>query len=300
VNLVHPIHLLPFYPHPRVVSLDSIRHALATAAVIGVTATSIAVARRQPWWLASWVAYLVMLSPVLGLVQAGGQSMADRYMYLPSVPPFLLAGAGVAWILGRVRGLGRFGLITGGFVAAGLLITLTVLQIGTWRSSFTLWNHLLEREPTSVPLAYYNRAQAFLENGDIGNAIADYTSAIALNPRYRDAVFNRGAAHERAGDLVHAAADYSAAIQLDPTDARGYNNLGVVQARSGAFGDAIDSFSRAIERAPSYTSAIFNRGLAYAQSGQIDLASRDLRRACDQGAEQACRLMPNTKGADRR
>jgi protein O-mannosyl-transferase len=293
-NLVHPIHLLPFYPHPRVVSLDSMRHVLAAAAIMGITALSITVSRRQPWWLASWLAYLVMLSPVLGLVQAGGQSMADRYMYLPSVPPFLLAGVGVPWILGKVRRPGRSALITGGIVAAGLLIMLTVRQIGTWRSSLTLWDHLLEREPTTVPLAYYNRAQAFLENGDIGRAIADYSSAIDLNPRYRDAVFNRGAAHERMGDLARAAADYSAAIQLDPTDARGYNNLGVVQARSGALAEAIDSFSRAIERAPSLTSAIFNRGLAYAQSGQIGLASRDLRRACEQGVEQACTLVPNS------
>ena len=44
-----------------------------------------------------WGYYVVTLLPVLGIVQVGGQAMADRYTYLPGLGPFLIAGLVTAW-----------------------------------------------------------------------------------------------------------------------------------------------------------------------------------------------------------
>ena len=232
-----------------------------------------------------------MLAPVLGVIQAGGQAMADRYMYLPSLPPLLLIGVGIEGVVARTRGRGRLTLLAGCVMVAGFLVLGTVRQIGTWRSSIDLWNHLLEHEPKAVPLAYYNRAQAYLELGRVDRAIADYSSAISLHPRYRDAVYNRGAAYERIGDFRRAAEDYQAAIALDPSDARAYNNLGVVQARVGELLHAIRSFDQAIQRDPGFAAALFNRGLTHAQTGQVSQAIQDSSRACELGMEQGCQAL---------
>ena len=50
-----------------------------------VTAVAVVCWRRCPWLLVGWFWYLGMLVPVIGLVQVGAQSMADRYTYLPQI-----------------------------------------------------------------------------------------------------------------------------------------------------------------------------------------------------------------------
>ncbi|HEY6000858.1 MAG TPA: hypothetical protein VI078_16345, partial [bacterium] len=67
--------------------------ALAALAAIGTAAALLR--RRAPYLLAGCGWYLVALLPVLGLVQVGGQAMADRYTYLPSVGLCIAA----AWTL---------------------------------------------------------------------------------------------------------------------------------------------------------------------------------------------------------
>ena len=290
-KLVFPVDLLPFYPHPRVASWTSARYLLPVTAVVAATTACLAIARRQAWWLAAWVAYLAMLAPVLGIVQAGGQSMADRYLYLPSIPPLLLAGAGIAHVLVGAKGAFRAVALA---VCAGALMLLsvaTVRQIGIWKSSLTLWTYVIEREPRSVPHAYYNRGQVHLDAGDLPRAIADYTAALALNPLYRQAVYNRGLAYQTAGDLGRAAADFREAIRLDPRDPLAFNNLGVVLARSGSFAEAVEAFTRALGLDPVFGAAMLNRGLALSSLGQEGAALGDLRGACRLGTGEACSIL---------
>ena len=68
--------------------------------------------RQAPYLLVGWLWYLGMLVPVIGLLQVGGQSMADRYTYLPQIGLVL----GLVWavtdltdfLAARTAGL-RFG-----------------------------------------------------------------------------------------------------------------------------------------------------------------------------------------------
>lgn len=296
-KLVVPLDLLPFYPHPRNVSLASPRHLAAAALVVLATAAAVAWARRRPWALTAWLAFLALLAPVLGIVQAGGQAMADRYVYLPSVPPFLVAGASIAWTLERAAPAARR-LVVGATAAALVaLAMLTLRQIAVWHSSVELWSHVIEREPSAVPLAYYNRGQAFLEEGLLDHAVADYTKAFALNPGYRDAVYNRGIALERKGDLAGAIADFEEAVRLDPAEPRAHNNLGVALARSGDLHRAIASFAAALAVSPDFAEARLNRGLALAQAGRLAEAREDLARACTLGTAQACSILTQLRAA---
>ena len=62
------------------------RHGLAAAAILAAVSAGVFSARRQaPYLLVGWLWYLGMLVPVIGLLQVGGQSMADRYTYLPQI-----------------------------------------------------------------------------------------------------------------------------------------------------------------------------------------------------------------------
>ena len=91
------------------------------------------------------------------------------------------------------------------------------------------------------PESYYNRGLAFFSKNDIDKAIADWNTAINLDPRNARAYRQRGSAYFKKGDYSLAVADYSRAIELEPKDAKGYYNRGLVyqarDERARAIGD---------------------------------------------------------------
>ena len=65
-------------------------------------------------------------------------------------------------------------------------------------------------------LAYYNRGIAWQAKGQLDEAIADYSEAIRLNPKFVRAYYNRGIAWNAKGESDKAIADYNEAIRLNP------------------------------------------------------------------------------------
>ena len=133
-----PVGLSPMYelPHP----LEPWRwpFVVATLAVAGLTAASIALARRWPALAAAWAAYVVMTLPVAGVIQNGFQIAADRYTYLPCVPWALLAGGGLLALARGRRSLLVPAVALSALLLAGLA-TLSWRQTQIWRDTETLW-----------------------------------------------------------------------------------------------------------------------------------------------------------------
>ena len=102
-KMVVPVNLVPYYPYPGNASLFSGEYLLAVACVIAITATCLVMAKKQKLWLSGWGYYVVTLLPVIGIVQVGGQAMADRYTYLPGLGPFLITGCAAAWLFDRMN-----------------------------------------------------------------------------------------------------------------------------------------------------------------------------------------------------
>jgi tetratricopeptide (TPR) repeat protein len=64
--------------------------------------------------------------------------------------------------------------------------------------------------------AYNNRGYARMNLNESARALADYNTALALNPAYADAYFNRAIVHERLGQVAWAVRDCSLALRADP------------------------------------------------------------------------------------
>ncbi len=74
--------------------------------------------------------------------------------------------------------------------------------------------------PHNLSIAYYNRALAYENLDDYPKAIADYSEAIALDPKDADAYLYRGIDRIRTDDRAGGEADIARAKQLDPNIGR--------------------------------------------------------------------------------
>jgi tetratricopeptide (TPR) repeat protein len=280
-QMAMPFNLAPFYPYPHNISLMSFEYLLPIVLVIGITLACTIVARRQKLWLSLWSYYVVTLLPVIGIVQVGKQAMADRYMYLPSLAPFLLVGL----VSGRLWSVQNAGLTVKRLYAAiaiALVVFvsfLTLKQIAIWKSTLDLWNYELKEESRRSPIAYNSRGLAFADKGQIDKAIEDYTVAISLQPNDPDAYVNRGIALSKKGQIDQAIENYKVAISLEPDSAKGYLNRGVAFSNKGLYDQGIEDFTAAISLKPDYTEAYVNRGVAFAMKGLYDRGVEDLTKA---------------------
>ena len=126
--------------------------------------------------------------------------------------------------------------------------------------------------------AHFFRGNTYLNRGDNDRAIADYSKAIALNPRDADFYSNRGVAYFNVGDFDHAIADASKTIALKPKNAGAYNNRGNDYFRKGKNTEAIADYGKAIELKPD-ADYYANRAWVYFMQSENDKAVADYRKA---------------------
>ena len=129
--------------------------------------------------------------------------------------------------------------------------------------------------------AYSNRALARKDDGDLEGAIADATRAIEIDPRFAVAWFNRGLARYVKGDLEGAIDDYRRAIEANPRYGAPYNNRGATKFLRGDFDGAIADCTRAIDLDPESADAYVNRSTVRREAGDLKGALNDANRAME-------------------
>ncbi len=130
-------------------------------------------------------------------------------------------------------------------------------------------------------IAYNSRGIAYYDKKDLDRAIADYSEAIRLDPKYAIAHNNRGVAYRDKGDFDGAIEDFSDAILLDPKYAFAYGNRGVAYYDKKDLDRAIADYNDVILLDPKSAPAYRNRGLAYLYSGNLAKALADVSQASE-------------------
>jgi tetratricopeptide (TPR) repeat protein len=246
VKTVWPVNLAVFYPLPpttpvwRVVVCGTVLSLVTLAAVV--------LSRRRPYVIVGWLWYVVTLLPVIGLVQVGGQGMADRYTYLPLVGIFVIAVWGAADALSGA-GIARPALVCTAVVVVAAYAAAAHRQLQAWRDSTRLWTHALEA--TTDNYRAENAVGALLiDAGRVDDAVPHLAAAVRLEPAFAEAHNNLGAALARRGALTEAIAHYREALRISPGLAQAHNNLGLALARSGDVDGAVRELREAVRLAP--------------------------------------------------
>jgi len=277
-KMLVPLDLIPFYPYPKHISPLSSEYILPMVFVAGITATCLAVMRKNKLWISVWSYYVITMVPVLGIIQVGIQSMADRYTYLPSLGPFLIVGLMAARVYERVAALHRWRVIVpvaSLFVSLAMLISMsyaTIRQIGIWKDSFALWNYIIEKKPSGVPFAHYNLGVAYVSKGLLDLAIQQFQEALRLKPGYAEVHNNLGVAYASKGLLDLATQQFQEALRLKPGYADAHYNLAIAYESKGLSDMAIEQYQMVLGLKPGYAEAHFNLGFIYLTNGSIDMA----------------------------
>ena len=74
----------------------------------------------------------------------------------------------------------------------------------------------------------FDQGALHLNSGQKDEAIAAYSHAIKLNPKYAEAYYNRGIVYGLKGQFDRAIEDFTKAIALQPDYADAYNNSACV------------------------------------------------------------------------
>jgi len=197
---IWPAQLAVMYPLPPRISL--IEGGLAAALVLAASAAVVRAARGAPYLLTGWFWYLGTLVPVIGLVQVGYQSHADRYMYVPMIGiSIAVVWAGAELLATRPRARAVASVLSG--VALLALSVRSWFQVGYWRDSETLYEHSLEVAPDS-PNIRYNLATLLSEHGRRAEAVPHYRRLVERAPSFMEGWMQLVLSLTAVGDLAGA------------------------------------------------------------------------------------------------
>ena len=244
---VWPHSLAVFYPH-RGPSLPMWQAICAGLILVSVSVLAIRVARKYPYLLVGWLWYIGTLVPVIGVVQAGGQAMADRYTYVPLIGVFIMIGWGVGDLVSRWYHLKTvvFGCL--GVMFAALMMC-TWIQVSHWNNSISLFGHTVD-VTVDNNLAHFNLGNALADQDRLEEAMGHFSEALRIRPDDADAHYSLGLTLALQGRRQKAMHHFSEAIKIKPDYSDAHLNLGAILAGQGMLKQAIDHFSEALRIRP--------------------------------------------------
>ncbi len=269
-KLVLPMGLAPLYPLAKSIPLwkplaSGAFLALATVLVLGFV-------RRAPCLFVGWFWYLIAMLPVIGIVQIGVQSMADRYTYLPFVGLYLALVWG-ACSLARTwpRQWQGVALVTLA-LCLGACIVLSRQQARLWMDTITLFEHTVAVTENNH-VAHRILGKAWLERQDLDAALGHYLELLRIRPHDPDSHWFVCNTLLLAGEHDQAREHMATALERFPESVMLLKLSGVMRFHGGDLHGAALDFTRAVELAPQDQEArknllLVTQELDKEQSGQ--------------------------------
>ena len=243
VKTFWPAKLAVFYPFPTYI--DPRLAAFDALLILGFTALVFRLYRSMPELFVGWCWFLGTLVPVIGLLQAGRQALADRFTYIPHIGLFIA----LVWSVARLaaaRPQLRVALTTAAALSIVALAAVAHAQVRYWSSSVPLFEHTLAVTSNSNKFAHVNLGAGLLDAGDYLGAERHYRQAIGYQPA--EIVYDGLAlAHIGLGRLDDASAAAHAGVQANPNSADAFATLGSVELARGNTAEAQQALARSLQ-----------------------------------------------------
>jgi len=283
---IWPSRLAVFYPSLPANLPKNIVAACALLFIL-ILVFCIYIARRRRYAAVGWLWYVGILVPTIGLVQAGAQAMANRYMYIPIIGLLII----IAWtVKDFIVNRPRWKIVSAVLAAVVLLsaVILTRIQVKHWQSSMTLFEYTLKVTKNNA-IAENSYGCALFEAGRTDEALLHLSKAVKISPIYLDARGNLGQVLLKQGKFNEAIACFNELLEMSPGDNRttAYTLLGAAYHKAGKYKQAIQSWTKAMELEPNRVDILNN--LAWLSATVNDVSLQDANKAIEL-AQRACEL----------
>jgi Tfp pilus assembly protein PilF len=245
--------------------------SLAVLVLVAISVAVFTLRRGQPYLLTGWFWYLVMLMPVIGILQVGNQSRADRYTYLPQIGLYVMVTWGIAELCSRSR-VARPILAV---LCSVVLMSLGVVahaQVAYWRKSETLWSHSLACTTDNTDAEGF-LAEAYHAEGKTREAMVHFERALQIEPRQAPVHSNLGVFYLELGNMGESLAHLEKALEIEPNFGDAHYNLGNTYLKMGRTADSLIHYKKAVELNPNDTEAMNN--MAWILATSPDPLTRD-------------------------
>lgn len=213
-KMVWPYGLAIIYPYSRALPLWQVGGSLMLLA--GTSVLAYRFRKRLPYLPIGWLWFLITLLPVIGLIQVGSQSMADRYTYIPVIGLFTMITWGVSDLVKGWR-YGKWLLTVSATAILLVLSAATFRQISYWKDSGSLFEHALEVTNGNY-IAHNNLGMHLRRQGRNQEALYHFLQSVDISPSYSTGHFNLGVTFDALGNKNAAIRHLQTALLIDPTD----------------------------------------------------------------------------------
>ena len=317
---------LIFFPHslgllypltPKSVTLCKAIFSLFT--LLGLTSIFFCFRKQKSYLWTGWLWFLGTLVPVLGLVQIGTQSLADRYTYIPGIGISIM----IAFLIRDAACRGRFAkgvLLTGTILVICTLIFLTQIQCSYWKDSMTLYRHTLNVTDNNY-IMHINYGDVLANNKQFDDALVQFQQAHEIipvlaeplekmayvnldkgnyqkavhylrqaltkkKPEYEKVFLKLGLSYSQSGQTEKAIDAYHQALQKNPSNLQTLVALADIYKNTAQYEKSLDFYNQALNAAPQSVTVMNKLSLFYAES---DNPLCNLKKALKY-AQQACQI----------
>jgi hypothetical protein len=241
VNTIWPADLAIFYPYP--VSRPVWQVILSVLLLVAVTVFVCLRGRTYRYLMTGWFWYLMTLLPVVGIVQVGFQSRANRYGYVALLGIFMIAAWGIPDLFYRFSG--RRYLPAGALTVILVFALCTKAALPDWRNSAAVFAQAL-KVTTNNHIAEIGMGNVWFSRGDLPKARSHYLASLRIKPDYAEAHNNLALVLMREGRMAEAAAQFREALKDNPDYAEAQTNLAKLPRGEGRSEAALEHSRRAL------------------------------------------------------
>ena len=276
IKTVWPQNLAVFYPHP--LGISSLWYVfLAVFAIAGISFFSIRLFKKHPYMAVGWFWYLGTLIPVIGLIQVGAQSMADRYTYIPLIGLFIIVAWGMPDLLKKWH-YNRIIIAVFAIILISAFSMRSYFQIGHWKNSTAVFENTIKITENNW-LAYNNLGLALMCNGKAEEAVSYFKKALQIRPNYLKLYDNIGVALFQLGKLEEALSYYSKALEINPEHAGIHKHTAMILVTQGKLEKALQHYTKALLIDPELADAHYELANVLATQKKLEKAKFQYKEA---------------------